>query len=449
MGWLPDGDDDDLSFETTPRGPPPGPLKPLPPRSTKRRAVVVDSDLTNFAGDFWGLAYLLSSKDCDVVYVMASGGDTRMKMRILSKFLAHCGREDVEVGAGPPGAEPGWLKPDARGSYRPAAEWSEGCVPHPVLRDWAKHYDDSRHLARGQFYDPVVRLRDRLDAAAAAGAPATVVCLGSAETLRRLLDLDADALSRDGRDVRVCCRFGSLDGSRARPARPEAARRVFAAVGDVVVLPVDACAAEDHTPTGQTSLAKLPPFLCGDSQISLALAQVQLALTHVCRADPCRDFLAGALAAFLGAPPDEDALELLVRRSDPATRWDVDGAGRLAPSDGGFAVRVVTGWADDVAAETLRDLLVGLVANAARVRAAKDRAPPSRREKPPRAATAPPSRRPSTSSRRPSTSSSVSMAWTSRSAAATTTTSRRPSTATLRRWQPGFLGESDPIPSFM
>ena len=162
MGWLPDGDDDDLSFETTPRGPPPGPLKPLPPRSTKRRAVVVDSDLTNFAGDFWGLAYLLSSKDCDVVYVMASGGDTRMKMRILSKFLAHCGREDVEVGAGPPGAEPGWLKPDARGSYRPAAEWSEGCVPHPVLRDWAKHYDDSRHLARGQFYDPVVRLRDRL-----------------------------------------------------------------------------------------------------------------------------------------------------------------------------------------------------------------------------------------------------------------------------------------------
>ena len=77
MGWLPDGDDDDLSFETTPRGPPPGPLKPLPPRSTKRRAVVVDSDLTNFAGDFWGLAYLLSSKDCDVVYVMASGGDTR------------------------------------------------------------------------------------------------------------------------------------------------------------------------------------------------------------------------------------------------------------------------------------------------------------------------------------------------------------------------------------
>ncbi|KAH8046643.1 hypothetical protein JL722_13536 [Aureococcus anophagefferens] len=165
---------------------------------------------------------------------MASGGDTRMKMRILSKFLAHCGREDVEVGAGPPGAEPGWLAPDARGSYRPAAEWSEGCVPHPVLKDWAKHYDDSRHLARGQFYDPVVRLRDRLDAAAAAGAPATVVCLGSAETLRRLLDLDADALSRDGRDI------------------------------------------------------------------SLALAQVQLALTHVCRADPCRDFLAGALAAFLG-----------------------------------------------------------------------------------------------------------------------------------------------------
>ncbi|KAH8071593.1 hypothetical protein JL721_4093 [Aureococcus anophagefferens] len=252
MGWLPDGDDDDLSFETTPRGPPPGPLKPLPPRSTKRRAVVVDSDLTNFAGDFWGLAYLLSSKDCDVVYVMASGGDTRMKMRILSKFLAHCGREDVEVGAGPPGAEPG---------------------------------STTRRAARDGSTPP-------------RGGAATVVCLGSAETLRRLLDLDADALSRDGRDVRVCCRFGSLDGSR--PARPEAARRVFAAVGDVVVLPVDACAAEDHTPTGQTSLAKLPPFLCGDSQISLALAQVQLALTHVCRADPCRDFLAGALAAFLG-----------------------------------------------------------------------------------------------------------------------------------------------------
>jgi len=64
-----------------------------------RTCVVVDCELANCLGDLWAIAYLLSAPNVDLRYVLATGGDTRAKLRVISKFLAHCGRADVEVGA--------------------------------------------------------------------------------------------------------------------------------------------------------------------------------------------------------------------------------------------------------------------------------------------------------------------------------------------------------------
>ena len=69
------------------------------PTSSGRTCVVVDCELANCLGDLWAIAYLLSAPNVDLRYVLATGGDTRAKLRVISKFLAHCGRADVEVGA--------------------------------------------------------------------------------------------------------------------------------------------------------------------------------------------------------------------------------------------------------------------------------------------------------------------------------------------------------------
>jgi len=68
------------------------------PASSGRTCVVVDCELANCLGDLWAIAYLLSAPNVDLRYVLATGGDTRAKLRVISKFLAHCGRADIEVG---------------------------------------------------------------------------------------------------------------------------------------------------------------------------------------------------------------------------------------------------------------------------------------------------------------------------------------------------------------
>lgn len=212
----------------------------------RRRAVIVDTDLSSFSGDLWALAYLLAVP-VDLKYVMASGGDTRLKMRILAKFMDHCGREEVEIGAGPPGEESPWLKADDAGVLRPCAAFEAGCVPHPILKEWARHYDDSRHLRSGDqrsaFYDPVVRVRDVLDECCRDGQPVTILATGSLENLQRLVDLDAECLSRDGRDVRVVVRGGTVrgGGDPIFGARPDVARRVLGSCRHATVLPSDVC----------------------------------------------------------------------------------------------------------------------------------------------------------------------------------------------------------------
>ena len=48
---------------------------------------------------------------------------------------------------------------------RPCSQYHSKCGPNPLLRDWAKKFDDRQQLARGGYpaYDPIVRLRDALD----------------------------------------------------------------------------------------------------------------------------------------------------------------------------------------------------------------------------------------------------------------------------------------------
>ena len=165
------------------------------------------------------------------------------------------------------------------------------------------------------------------------------------------------------------------------------------------------------------------------------------------------------VAAFLAAPPDDDAIDILVATSPDDARFAIDDAsGTLVPAHAsGFPLRVVTGWADGDAPGTLRDLLVSVVANAARARSteeppkAPDLAPPPRSLKhhphllgPPQASRTAPHRRPSSAA----SSTTTSFAFTLRGASTTASSYSRPSTASLRRWQPPFMTE-DALPSFM
>ena len=100
---------------------------------------------------------------------------------------------------------------------RPCSQYHPRCGPNPLLRDWAKKFDDRQQLARGGYpaYDPIVRLRDALDSRVD-DTEAVVLCLGSLENVERLLDLDEDVFARrGGRASPRCARSTSRDRASA------------------------------------------------------------------------------------------------------------------------------------------------------------------------------------------------------------------------------------------
>lgn len=192
MGYLIDDLTDDLRTCATvsPRGG--APRLPTSPQVLRTRGagasaaartpVVADCDLQEGLRDLWALAYLAASPHADLRqsggvpspratgrprpsrpfvlrayrgdrasssrrYVLVTGGDTRVKLRIVSKFLANCGRSDVEVGAGPSSRDDApWID----GDLKPCSTYAPGRAPNPPLRNWAKAHDDATQLRPGR-----------------------------------------------------------------------------------------------------------------------------------------------------------------------------------------------------------------------------------------------------------------------------------------------------------
>ncbi|WP_428391205.1 nucleoside hydrolase [Lichenicoccus sp.] len=76
------------------------------------RDVIVDTDIGDDIDDAFALALLLRSPEVRVDLITTSLGDTRLRARLVERFLAAAGRRDIAVAAGPS------TRPEARFTQR-------------------------------------------------------------------------------------------------------------------------------------------------------------------------------------------------------------------------------------------------------------------------------------------------------------------------------------------
>eukprot|EP00566_Odontella_aurita_P027208 CAMPEP_0113583082 /NCGR_PEP_ID=MMETSP0015_2-20120614/32299_1 /TAXON_ID=2838 /ORGANISM="Odontella" /LENGTH=169 /DNA_ID=CAMNT_0000487879 /DNA_START=122 /DNA_END=631 /DNA_ORIENTATION=+ /assembly_acc=CAM_ASM_000160 len=117
---------------------------------SEKKAFIVDTDAGNFSDDFWALALQLCDPNIDIRLVVTSGFETKLKTKVVAKFLTHCGRGDIPIACGIHTHECTYLLPDADGLLQQQECFVEGCVTNPVLRRWAQNYDLSFY--RGEIF---------------------------------------------------------------------------------------------------------------------------------------------------------------------------------------------------------------------------------------------------------------------------------------------------------
>ena len=69
--------------------------------SNKKIPVILDTDIGEDIDDTWALGLLLKCPEFDVKLITTSTDDTRIKAKLVAKFLEIAGRTDIPIGIGP------------------------------------------------------------------------------------------------------------------------------------------------------------------------------------------------------------------------------------------------------------------------------------------------------------------------------------------------------------
>jgi len=76
------------------------PISHAASRSSKKIAVIFDTDVCDDIDDTWALALLLQSPEFDVKLITTAVGNTESKAKTIAKFLQTVGRTDIPIGIG-------------------------------------------------------------------------------------------------------------------------------------------------------------------------------------------------------------------------------------------------------------------------------------------------------------------------------------------------------------
>lgn len=137
------------------------------------RDVIVDTDIGDDIDDAVALALLLSSPELRIDGISTSFGDTRLRARLVGRFLQAAGRADIPVEAGPS------TPPGTRFTQ---VEWASGGGENAVA-----------------FADAVTAILDRLRAAPPGRI--TLIALAPLTTVRAMIERDPAAFRRLARVV--------------------------------------------------------------------------------------------------------------------------------------------------------------------------------------------------------------------------------------------------------
>jgi len=83
--------------------------------SSNKIPVILDTDIGEDIDDTWALGFLLKCPELDVKLITTSTDDTKIKAKLVAKFLEIAGRTDIPIGIGPPentrkGKQYHWIK---------------------------------------------------------------------------------------------------------------------------------------------------------------------------------------------------------------------------------------------------------------------------------------------------------------------------------------------------
>uniref|UniRef100_A0A7S2N349 Inosine/uridine-preferring nucleoside hydrolase domain-containing protein n=1 Tax=Helicotheca tamesis TaxID=374047 RepID=A0A7S2N349_9STRA len=343
--------------------------------TTTKKPFIVDTDAGNFSDDFWALALQLSDPQVDLKLVVSSGFETKLKTKVLAKFLSHCGRSDISIARGIHTPECLYLLPDEDGLLQQQEEFVEGCVTNPVLRRWAQSYDMSMYKGKIHGIESEEDTCHGLEAVKAlinSTPNLTYVVQGSAENVGLLLDDDPDLFRRN--KVRFVIMGGTLEKDHEYNfgLDPVDTRRMLACSDDVTVVPIEPSfhaqlhgvehfeEAEDPDPKHSSYSV----YLNGDSRISMAMAQLQLALanygTHKEVADGRTDIMFDSVAAFVATGRRKDLYKI---QEIVATISD---KGKIVPAQpedkGAISFSVMTDWVSTHAADEFKYFMAKSIA---------------------------------------------------------------------------------------
>jgi len=83
--------------------------------SSKKIPVILDTDIGEDIDDTWALGFLLKCPEFDVKLITTATDDTKIKAKLVAKFLEIAGRTDIPIGIGPSenrkkGKQYSWIK---------------------------------------------------------------------------------------------------------------------------------------------------------------------------------------------------------------------------------------------------------------------------------------------------------------------------------------------------
>jgi len=188
--------------------------------NTNKIPVILDTDIGLDIDDTWALGFLLKCPELDVKLITTSSENTKLKAKIVAKFLDIVERTDIPIGIGPPeNQKKGWLYP------------------------WIKDYEISRY--------PGMIHEDGIEALCStimnSPEPITLISIGPLGTVAGALRVNPN-ISEKSRFVGM---HGSINsgyiGSNS-PSREynvkkniKACREVFQAPWEKTITPLDTC----------------------------------------------------------------------------------------------------------------------------------------------------------------------------------------------------------------
>ncbi|MFW9897209.1 MAG: nucleoside hydrolase [Candidatus Thorarchaeota archaeon] len=294
--------------------------------SSKRIPVILDTDIGMDIDDTWALGFLLKCPEFDVKLITTATDDTKIKAKLVAKFLENAGRTDIPIGIGP----------------------SENNKKGNLYR-WIKDYELSEYTGTVHENGMEVLCSTIMDS----HDPITLIAIGPLGTVAGSLKMNPN-ITENARFVGM---HGSIRiGYKGVPTPYheynvrhdiQSAREVFQAPWEKTITPLDTCG---NIVLSGENFERI--MNCDNTIVKLIKENFEIwakknSLTELITQDKKTSILFDTVAIYLGFSEELLNIEEL--------KIEVSDEGMTIISENGSSMRCATSWKD---VQAFKDLLV-------------------------------------------------------------------------------------------